>query len=206
MTAKRLLIAVIFTAAAVGVVASTQWLRLPSIAAPSPLFEALALAPPALTGPLCVRESLDRRMGMALLFGKVSTTCLLASRSQSREAGAGPADLARVSAEHSGQVFSASRMFSWLTHAAAVALADSVLRYGQRLRGARAIACGIRPTAAGLVRGADTMVQGWQTPDYTALVYVYQSAPADARGYSVNIEASRGPFVVCMRGRKRLTS
>jgi hypothetical protein len=207
MTARRSAIAIGSAAAIASLVVVTRWLRLPRAAVPSPLLEALAITPPALTGPRCHRDYPGRatawRTGLALLTGEVATTCVLPLRPASLTAGARRSDLAHVSADRQGRAYSASRTRSGLGLAAAAALADSVLQHGRQLRGARAIVCGGPPAAAGPAHQAQEAVQGWETSDYTALVYVHHSVPATTHGYSVNIEASRGSFVVCMGGRKR---
>ena len=106
-------------------------------APPSPLLDALGLAPPVLSDPRCRRERVHWRWSwhgmLTALTGRAGITCWLHERAGTAADGTAKRNVARVSLDPDGVVYNASRSAYGLRAAEAAAAADSVLARGWRL-------------------------------------------------------------------------
>jgi hypothetical protein len=184
------------------------WWRAPRAAAPSPLLDAVGLVPPALRGPGCFRGpgAPGFRAALARLADGFETTCFVPPSS----AGGGERDgYAAVTFDGRGHATSAERRSAVRSPAAAAAAADSVIRRGLRLPGARPIACRMDGWPYGVIQlgGPEPVVHGWRTPAYEALVLAYPAGPHpagpepawpdSAAGHVVHVRVSGAGFSAC---------
>ena len=177
------------------------WPATPAVAVPSPLLAAAGLAPPRLDGPGCHPGGSTERAGLRgvllRLASGMEVTCIVAPASAPD---AGP--YAAVTFDGRGRAESANRVSAAVAPGAAAAAADSILRRGLGLPGARPIACPMQGWPYAVLRsdGVVPEVRGWRTPDYDALVLAYPAGPDPARGAVVHLRASRRGFAGCRAG------
>ena len=178
---------------------SLPWWPAPRVAAPSPMYDAAGLAPPALTGPGCSRDGFSAGTGLSgavnLLVGGFGTTCVFPT---SAARAARPAEEIVVAVDNRGRAWTLQRQSAPMAAAEADAAADSVVRRGLGLPGAAVIPClapGLAPPAE--PGDAEYTIRGWRTPDYTAIVSTYPGWPEGAGTRVVSVHVVRGYAPPC---------
>jgi len=185
------------------------WWRAPRTTLPSPLLDAVGLAPPDLTEPGCLRDggggagwrgSFDHFLHG---YGWSCRRPLTVAASNGALADRG---LVAASFDPRGRAYHAAYTSAEQHLGAAQAAVDSAITYGLHLPGARALTC---PNAARTARPGewiDSTIRGWQTPDYQTVVFVEEVWSYPARGYTVNVQVSRDGFVLWQRCRPRASA
>jgi hypothetical protein len=180
--------------------AQLPWWPTPSVAAPSPLLDAVGFEPPRLDGPGCHRGGSAERSGLRGALLRLATgievTCFTPP---SAAAGTDADAYAAVTFDGRGRAETADRQVGALTPDAAATAADSVIRRGLGLPGARPIVCPMEGWPYAVLRsdGVVPQVRGWRTLDYDALVLAYPAGAEPARGAVVHLRASRRGFAGC---------
>lgn len=173
------------------------------VAAPSPLLDAVGLAPPALAGPGChpggsmLEEYEGLHGALTRLASGFEVTCF---SPPDAAGGARDAGYAAAAIDGRGRTMAADRQSELLPAAAATASADSILRRGLALPGARRLACRMEgwPVVSYSLGGPEPTVRGWATPDYQALVSTYPARLDSADAHVVHLQVSRLPFAACL--------
>jgi hypothetical protein len=204
-TGRALLVAAVVTAASCE---PADDLRLPwwprtRVAVPSPLLDAVGLAPPRLDAPGCHPGGSVERDGLRgvllRLASGMEVTCIFPPPAPGGPRAGETDEFTTVTFDGRGRAETAARRSAALGARGAAALADSIVRRGLGLPGAQPLACPMEGWPYGVVRfdGVVPLVRGWRTPAYEALVLDYPAGPEPARGHVVHLRASRFGFGAC---------
>jgi hypothetical protein len=163
---------------AAGADARLPWWPAPRAALPSPLLDAVGLAPPALAGPECRRDGGGAGPGwrgdLARFLHGYGSSCTRALTAPAPGATLPDHGLVTASFDSRGRAYHAAYTSPGQQLAAAHAAADSAVARGLRLPGARALGCPDAVPAARSGGWVDSTVRGWETPDYQTVVFVHQ--------------------------------
>jgi hypothetical protein len=173
------------------------------VAAPSPLLDAVGLAPPRLDAPGCHPGGSAERDGLRgvllRLASGMEVTCIFPPPAPGGPRAGETDEFTTVTFDGRGRAETAARRSAALGARGAAALADSIVRRGLGLpgRAAARLPDGGMAVWRHALDGVVPLVRGWRTPAYEALVLAYPAGHEPARGHVVHLRASRFGFGAC---------